>query len=32
MKIVETFYRMHKSGGINKIKSIWIDNSKWYFP
>jgi ABC-type amino acid transport substrate-binding protein len=31
-KIIETFYRMHKSGGINTIKDKWLIKDKWYFP
>ncbi|CAD8128142.1 unnamed protein product [Paramecium sonneborni] len=30
--IIETFYRMHKTGGINKIKERWLVNNKWYLP
>lgn len=31
-KIIESFYRMHKAGGINKIKEFWIQQDKWYLP
>ncbi|CAD8209485.1 unnamed protein product [Paramecium octaurelia] len=30
--IIETYYRMHKTGGINKIKERWLVNNKWYLP
>ncbi|EGR31634.1 hypothetical protein IMG5_105460 [Ichthyophthirius multifiliis] len=31
-KLVYCYYKMHKYGGMAKIKDKWIENTKWYFP
>lgn len=31
-KTIDTYYRMHTFGGVSKIKQIWLESGKWYWP
>ena len=31
-KVIQDYYRMHTVAGLQKIRDLWINSSRWYWP